>query len=566
MENSFPHGVGRVAVKLYDGIGTPVAMACKKALVDGRWDDLASMRVDPKKYSDSTQYWLDACAVDFLRKNEDLPTSFDRPAKAVENFWKSEKECWHTNERLQPYLRDPREWTGDPAVRSLLDCAAKIVRRIIGDRPPQNIEGRFGPGATFADKGLYTTIPDKMSSDPTTTSSALLPWVFSWVGTEWANVCSARGKSFQLVPGNRFTTVPKDCEKDRGIAVEPSINLFYQLGLGRALRRALLKARLDLVNGQRIHRRVAEWASVKKFAATIDLSNASDTICRVLVELLLPRRWFEALNSLRSPKTFINGRWVLLEKFSSMGNGFTFELETLLFAAISEAALRLCGQPHWLGRDVFVFGDDIIVPTQGASTVIAALRLLGFTPNVGKTFVDGPFRESCGGDYFEGVDVRPFFLKANPKEPQELIALANGIRRAATHGRPDSDLDPRFIPAWLAVTDLLPKNIRECRGPSSLGDLVLTDRSSSWKIRVRNSIRYVRSYKPARTRKVAWSHFDPGVVLACAVYGTGSGVKSRIIPWDGVSPYPEVKRFDDQGGITPRDSVIGYRVGWTPYS
>lgn len=555
MKPLLPGDLVRVAVKYYDGLATPVAQACKQHLLNGDWDALASMRASPKDYTSADSYRLDACAVSFLRKMEELPTSFDRAGKALENFWKAERECWRTNERLEPYLRDPREWAGDAAVRELTARARKIIESVIGERPPSSVTGRFGPGATFGDRGVYTTIPDKMSSDPTLTLRAKWSlWDFS--GTLWAKACSRDGRSPTFVRGNRFTTVPKDCEKDRGIAVEPSINLFYQLGWGRVIRARLGRARLDLVNGQTIHRQVARVASIQGTSATIDLSNASDTICKTLVRLLLPWRWFEVLDALRSPCTLVNNRWVVLEKFSSMGNGFTFELETLLFAAISKAALAMQGQPCTFGRDVYVYGDDIIVPTLGAKGVISALQFLGFTVNKEKSFVDGPFRESCGGDYFKGVDVRPFFLKELPNEPQDWIAAANGIRRA---GMAQSDqMDPRFLRAWLSSLDCIPSNIRRCRGPADLGDIVLHDDPQRWRIRSRFGIRYVGAYRPHRYQKVSWAHFRPNVVLASAVYGLSDGITRRDAGGDR-----EVITAD---GIVPRKPKMSYKVGWVPFS
>lgn len=559
MKNSFPNDLERVAVRLYDGISTPIALACKKALAVGAWDTLASMRVDPGQYSSPDSYWLDACAVSFLRKVESLPTSFDRSAKAVENFWKGERDCWRSNRRLMPYLRDSLESPGDAATRELISRARKICADVLGSRPPPSpVNGRFGPGATYGDKGLYTTIPDKMSSNPTLTHRAYW-YLWEYHSTLWAKACNLDGRSPNYVRGNRFTTVPKDCEKDRGIAVEPSINLFYQLGYGRLLRERLFRAGLDLVNAQGLHRRVACENSLTGRLATLDLSNASDTICRTLVELLLPTRWFEALNDLRSPCTFIENRWVLLEKFSSMGNGFTFELETLIFFSISKAALQMAGQPSQTGVDVFVFGDDIIVPSEGASTVIAALKLFGFSLNKEKSFVEGPFRESCGGDYFRGVDVRPYFLGDYPREPQELISMANGIRRAALQGNPDGIMDPRFQRAWFSVLDALPKHIRECRGPAFLGDIVLHDDPSRWATRWRNGTRYLKAYRPCKWRKVGWGNFKPTVVLASAVYGVGDGA---VLTGSQGDP----QRWVSSDGVLPRDAVTGFKVGWVPFS
>lgn len=62
-------------------------------------------------------------------------------------------------------------------------------------------------------------------------------------------------------------------------------------------------------------------------------------------------------------------------------------------------------------HSISVYGDDIIVPVDEARSLINYLSILGFQTNVDKTYLSGNFRESCGGDFLNGIDVRPFFLK-----------------------------------------------------------------------------------------------------------------------------------------------------------
>lgn len=534
MKPSFlPHQVEKAVLRLYEDLATPVSLKAAILLRNGEYDQLAELRVDPKTYPDSESYWRDATAASLLRKLVDLPTTKDRSLVAEEAFLSCEKVCLRANSRIYPLLFGEHAPL-DEGVLSYTRKAQKIISDILGSCPDV-IDGRFGPGATYGDRGRFTTIPDKMSSKPTLTSEA---WAyhFPWSGTLWAKACGASGKEMSFVRGNRFTTVPKDCTKDRGIAVEPSVNVFYQLGYGRTIRARLKNVGINLTDGQAIHKRLACEASISGKFATLDLSNASDTICRNLVRLLLPHKWFRVLDDLRSKRTLFRNKWHLLEKFSSMGNGFTFELETLIFLGLI-LALRDDLAP---GKNVFVYGDDIIVPTEVSKDVIAVLSFFGMSVNKTKSFVDGPFRESCGGDYFEGVDVRPHFLEESPDEPQQLISLANGLRRIAP-----SDSRRRIVfRSWLAVLDGLPVAIRRLRGPSDLEDLCIHDDESRWLVRHRNSIRYIRTYRPVRFRKVPWSVFGPDVTLASAVYG---------VPWG-------------DGGIIPRKPLCSYKIGWVARS
>jgi hypothetical protein len=88
----------------------------------------------------------------------------------------------------------------------------------------------------------------------------------------------------------------------------------------------------------------------------------------------------------------------------AMGIGFTFPLQTLLFYAIVSA---ICKLTKTTGT-VSVYGDDLIYPMRIHPYVEKVFTDLGFQLNNDKTFADTDFRESCGGDFFRGVDVRPF--------------------------------------------------------------------------------------------------------------------------------------------------------------
>jgi hypothetical protein len=460
---------------------------------------------------------------------------------AIRQFYDSELVCHRTNLRLDPLLYGRSDPTYDDRVTSFVDVARKKIVEWIGSGPSSSFEGKFGPGATMSDSSRFCTVPDKMSSVPTFTPNALFHLV-PWSGTLWATACAALGTTPVTVKGNAFFTVPKDASKLRGCCKEPALNGFYQLGVGSMLRRRLATAGFDLTHGQDVHREVARRSSLHGGFCTIDLSSASDTVCKALVKLLLPEKWFELMDSLRSPKTLVNGKWVYLEKFSSMGNGFTFELETLLFASICYA----CDPALQPGEDLFVYGDDIIVPARLAEDVLAALRFFGFSPNKRKTFTEGWFRESCGGDYFRGVRVRPHNMKSVPSSPEDFITLANGLRRACFNGDRLSDFRWGLLRrSWFEVLNCIPTQVRSCRGPEALGDIVIHDLVENWSSVTRNCIRYFRGYIPVRFRRRRWSDFSPSVQLAAAVYGV---------------------HRDPMGNLIPRNSVEGYAIRLVPWS
>ena len=560
MQSLLPDELVRTVSLLLEDLDTPLSLSVAIKLRYRDWDGILEVNPDPRLYLDADRYARDAAAANILRKLQTLPSSHDKRAAAIEKWWQGERKCYRTNERLRRYLPENRLFDdGSDAIRSFLDRCRKIVLDWIGYGPEDLWVGRFGPGATFSNRGGKTTVPDKMSSNPSLTRDAV--WVLpQWLGSQWGAALAQRHGELSFVPGNRYTTVPKTAKTDRSIASEPSINVFYQLALGRQLRQRLARrprnyrnhggdlvyksyAGWDLDRAQDVHRQVAETSSVTREYATLDLSNASDTVARVLVEILLPRRWFEALDDLRSKKTLINNRWVVLEKFSSMGNGFTFELETIIFAAISCAVTRECGGLGLLGCDVFTFGDDIIVKTDVAHPLKSVLEFLGFDLNMEKSYFDDvPFRESCGGDFFSGKPVRPYFLKECPNGPQDYFAFANGI--SALAGRLALTGKSISRRAWFSVLDCIPTRIRSCRGPKDLGDIVIEDSEERWTCRWRSGIRYIRALRPHRVKVISFERFEAQVVLACATYGTGNR----------------------RGGVVPRNGVLSYKVGWVPFS
>lgn len=533
-DNQFQRVVCGLSQDLKSSYGPQLELAVKTAQSVSDLRAILDIKIDPNTYTCPEAFFKDYQTVELIRKL-DIPEDVKRLSREAQDvFRQCERTCAETNVRLNSFLFGMLDHPDDVAISDFIADCKLFISQTLGPVPLW-LEPKFGPGATFNDRGSLTTIPDKMSSQPTVTpgGSFLVPLLRD---TAWFRALYERNVSCSepsVVLGNRFTTVPKDATKRRGICIEPSINVSLQLAVGAHMKRRLLTRGLDLKGGQQLHRKLAQQASLDGLAATIDLSNASDTVAYNLVKLMLPKPWFELLDTLRSEYTRLNQKWVRLHKFSSMGNGFTFELESLIFAAI----IHGCGGK--IGTDSFVYGDDLIVPTDLVKALLPALSYFGFTPNKRKTFVDGPFRESCGGDFFKGQAVRPHYIKELPNEPQDWIKLANGLRRVGNSNPHDPGRWGTFQRAWFRCLDALPTNIRRLRGPSELGDIVIND--DTWETRWRHGIGHVRVYRPV-SRPLPWFHWHPGVQLASALYGVPSK------------------------GPIPRSDVAGYKVGYAYFS
>lgn len=540
-----------VAHDYMSALDCPRSVGVSILLRYGEGDQVAQLSVNPLHYDTPARYYAAACATDFLRKFDALDTTIDLEKVTFDKWLWAERQCYITNQRLGHFI-DRGDLTCSPAseigIAEFILRARKKVIDLIGIAPPTTFDGAFGPGATVSDASTHVTVCDKMSSVPTLTSSAIFH-LFPWMGTQWGKACAALGRGWSIVRGDIYFHVPKDSKSHRACGKGPSLNVFYQLGLGRVMRRRLRKSRLDLELGQKIHGQVARAGSQTGDFCTIDLSSASDCVSKALVKLLMPHRWYDSLNDLRSPMTQVNGTWYLNEKFSAMGNGYTFELETTLFAALI-LALDDTLKP---GVNMWVYGDDIIVPREFGAAVLSTLKFFGFTPNERKTFIDGPFRESCGSDYFLGEPVRAHFLKEEPHEPQDYIALANGLKRVIAQKTLGPSTNRKLLKCWFRVLDRIPSQIRSCRGPEWLGDLVITDDEPRWATRWRGQLRYVRVYRPTSFPEVRFDGFAYEVMYAAALYGVVlHSSKSRTRTPSG-----------DRRVFHTRGEVGGYKVGWS---
>ena len=542
---TIPDDVKSTVTRLLAGLDTPRALTVKLMVDYGEWAQIAKLNLNPDHYLDCSAHALkfgcDFQATELLRKCADLPCASpkDRREAAREGWLDSERLNAATNARLTPWLTGYPSEMG-PAMASaiwgVIQKARKEIRRVLGPLPETLHLERFGPGTYhgWLSEERLPTLADKLASDITVSPEALPIFrhlfPFSWERAFWE--C---GSNFVLIDSEAFSTVPKNALTDRTIGKQPLGNLVCQLAVGRHIRRRLrAHAHIDLEYGQDAHARTACAASVSNEDATVDLRNASNSLASIVPKLLLPEAWWELLDSLRVKKSLhtVKGgtRCYKLEMFSAMGNGFTFELETLTFWALARA----------IGVErPMVYGDDMIVPVKHVNDLVAVLRYFGFETNSAKTFVSGPFRESCGGNYFAGHKLSPLRIATFPKEPHEWISLHNGLWRAGiTIGA------HRTRRARLAALRYLPSDIRRMGGPTALGDLVLhgPDVFNRHPPTLRGGITFWRTWSPVQ-HKWPFNRFGGGALQsAMALIGISSD------------------------GVGYRDNVTGHASAWVPWS
>lgn len=244
-----------------------------------------------------------------------------------------------------------------------------------------------------------------------------------------------------VVKNSRLSFVPKSAKISRTICTEPVLNMLFQKGIASLLERELrISLGIDLSTQPDKNRELCRIGSETGKYGTIDLRSASDSMSLTLVHEFFPpavTRWL--MRTRCASASLPGGRLVDLHMVSSMGNAFTFPLQTLFFSALVYGAYRVHGIPMDYPKGVrlgnfAVFGDDIIVDRRVYNTVVRLLSLSGFTVNVDKSFNTGLFRESCGHDYYCGYNVRGVYIQKLRNVCDCYSAINRLNRWSARHG------------------------------------------------------------------------------------------------------------------------------------
>lgn len=462
--------IATVAYSYFMSLDTPLSRKMAQAAWMRDWYHIVNANIDPNDptyYGDSDLFMRDYCAVRFLSKYSGFDLGVNTQVNALKDWLWAEGRCFNTNMMLCNNRSISLE-------RNLF-AVRRVIQLILGESPSltqvrDNM--RIGPGATKSCPSSYCSVLDKLRKSTSTQCRDL----------KLLNRVYSGSNLFEhLVPTPSSCTdlafVPKKWNVDRPIEPPEDLDMPPQLALGTLIRSRLRRVGFDLDTQAARNGKLAEFGSLTNRIATIDLKAASGTICYNLVKLLLPKGWFDWLDAFRSRRVNIkdpfgsnNSVTRKLHSFSAMGNGYTFELETLIFLAITMVACRVKGKkvPNYIG----VFGDDICVPTLDANETISILESFGFTVNTEKTFITGPFRESCGMDFFQGAPVRPYFQKKELTSAKELYILANGIRRVSSRSLHGYGCDIRYRDVWNLTISLIEEE-RRVFGPSDLGDEVI---------------------------------------------------------------------------------------------
>lgn len=347
----------------------------------------------------------------------ELPTSEERKADAYLAYIKTDEEIEAIGNGLRTEFRS--------AAMALLGPYLQDVEKRLwsGDWLPQHASGALATGESYNARYTNRVWTERLQE--------CFPW--------WEDLAVSpreiydHGDDFEVLsrdqePPVRVILVPKTMKTPRVIAEEPCWMMFVQQGIFRVMTETLLLDKHRYLNrifgwmDQEPNRLLAREGSRQGGFATIDLSEASDRVSLQLVEDLLSSTGFlkKCVLAARSETAEMaaSGRVMKLSKFASMGSALCFPIESMVFfiiEALAVSAVEAVAPSTLRVRDLprmRVFGDDLIVPSSVAQMLMSLLESYGLKVNGTKSFTTGPFRESCGSEWFNGEDVSVFRLRA----------------------------------------------------------------------------------------------------------------------------------------------------------
>lgn len=283
-------------------------------------------------------------------------------------------ECEDPWDKYKSRLSEVASFSGFDFRRIVDDRTYHVVRSFLAyglGTAPKCVIGRHGPGATY----------EKLSG---------------W--DKWLAMDTLPLPSFIQ---NRIVSVPKDISGKRVIAIEGVKSQFIQQGISRCLRQT--RYFRSYFNLQDLKRHIA--LSSRQDYVTVDLKDASDRLGLPFLSLL-PDDWGFLFRRYSSSMGYLpSGEMVDFPFIASMGNGFCFELETLLFHVIAVAsnAPSNVGEAKNYANFISVYGDDIVMPDWMLPRFEYMMARLSLRLNHKKTCRTASFKETVGMWICDGV-------------------------------------------------------------------------------------------------------------------------------------------------------------------
>lgn len=385
-------------------------------LLRGLWNSVYDSDGSLKQDFDSSSL-VDLIQVSFLFYKLELPSDPRREKKVIQNFIDTEKE-----------LSGLRILNDDP----ILFMAQDMIGKHFAELDLTNLKPKHGPGCVATGEKFELKWQFKRKY---LDIHRVFPYYEYFVPSRNALLDSipAYKKLENQVSGvAKVCLVPKDSRGPRLISMEPLEYQFIQQSLKGALY-DFIERKCPFTRGyvnftdQGINRQLAYKNSLSREYATLDMKDASDRVSLQLVEILFAKApdLLKALKATRTKSTCLpDGRVLPLAKFAPMGSALCFPVEALVFYTLAKAIMK---QERIYG-DVYVYGDDLIVPRKLAAFLFELFPNYGLKFNEDKCFINGYFRESCGLDAYKGIICTPIRMRhLVPKTTKNASAVVSAV-------------------------------------------------------------------------------------------------------------------------------------------
>jgi hypothetical protein len=310
-----------------------------------------------------------------------------------------------------------------------IEETADLIRDIFASFDPTDIVPRHGPGSVATgeqnhEKHVFGRIYSEIEKVYPFTE--YFSYSMSAVADQWRQYEDLESLSSGTA---KVVLVPKDSRGPRIISCEPLEYQWIQQGLGRAIvahleRSHITRGHVNFTD-QTINGALALASSKNLKWVTLDMKEASDRVSCWLVSELFAKvpALREALFATRSTHTRLpSGQVVHLKKFAPMGSCLCFPVESIVFYALAVTSIIRRDREEVPNRNprarrrkalsaVYVYGDDLIIRSKDYASVLLALPTVGLMFNENKCCTAGSFRESCGVDAYNGVNVTPLRIK-----------------------------------------------------------------------------------------------------------------------------------------------------------
>jgi len=407
----------------------------------------------------------------YLYYKYELPYSTEQEQQVVDRFVKTEDDLSIVTTSLReieeacnaiPWSNRPYSiW--DDQLRIVRD-AQRLLAKLFASFDPKNVIPRHGPGAVATKQQLW----EKYRWTNVSANIAKYYPTDSYYYVSYGHICDELKQFVALTEVDlpaRVVLVPKDSRGPRLISCEPVDYQWIQQGLGRAIVEHVESTELTKFNvfftNQLPNQFGALLGSQDGRYATLDLNEASDRVSVDLVRLLFPPHIYEALEACRSSATILpSGQILPLKKFAPMGSCLCFPVMALTIWAILTAK---AGSDQDTRESILVYGDDVIVPRAFALDAIEQLESFGLKINRDKSCISGLFRESCGTDAFQGINVTPVRLRTVWSSSRSPESYASWVAYATSF----------WHKGYFSVYDLIVEALSHLYGPIPTNDMHL---------------------------------------------------------------------------------------------